>query len=216
MTPQTSNYQTFAEIARETAIGRHSESWRVYSDDILSSLLHDFWCGRFIDGKGKSCTFDLSHRQGGTYQSITREVVWRTMGDSRPRKLQDVREENPTLWAVLATAKIEEYGSGVRPTFENLALSEADARAWMEQYDNSAGSSTNHQTEKRGLKPQYDWEEFLRAVVEIADKDGLPDTQTELEKLMLEWCRDNWGAEPSVSTIRERVKRLYPRPYIEG
>ena len=214
MNPRTLSHRTFAEIAREIAKRRYPKSWRVYSDDILSSLIHDFWCGRFIDGEGESCTFDLFHTQ--TYQSITREVVWRTLGDSRPRKLQDVREENPTLWDVLATAKIEEYGSGVRPTFENLALSEADARAWMEQYDNSAGSSPDQQTEKRGRKPQYDWEEFLRAVVEIADKDGLPDTQTELEKLMLGWCRDNWGAEPSVSAIRERVKRLYPRPYIEG
>ena len=135
MTLRTLSYQTFAEIARETAKKRHGESWRVYSDDILSSLLHDFWCGRFTDGEGESCAFDLSHRQGGTYQSITREVVWRTLGFNKPRIVSNFWGENPPPWDFLATAKIEDYGSGVRTLFENLALSVADAGAWMKQYD---------------------------------------------------------------------------------
>ena len=135
MTPRTLSYRTFAEIARETAKDLHGGLWRAYSDDILSSLLHAFWFGRFIDGKGQSGTFDLSHKQGGAYQSITREVVWRTLGFNKPRIVSNFWGENPPPWDLLATAKIEEYGSGVRTLFENLALSVADAGAWMKQYD---------------------------------------------------------------------------------
>ena len=135
MTPQTLSHRTFAEIAREMAKRRYPKSWRAYSDDTLNSLIHDFWCGRFMDGKGQSGTFDLSHRQGGAYDLITREVVWRTLGDNRPRNLWDFREGNLPPRDIVATAKIEDYGSGARAVFENLALSEADASAWMEQYE---------------------------------------------------------------------------------
>ena len=132
MTPRTLSYRTFAEIARETAKELHGGLWRAYRDDILSSLLHDFWCGRFIDDEGRSRTFDLGPGQTGT---ITREVIWRTLGDARPRIVCGLWGENPPPCALLATAKIEDYGSGTHPLLENLALSEADARAWMEQYN---------------------------------------------------------------------------------
>jgi len=126
--------------------------------------------------------------------------------------LWDFREGNPPPWDIVATAKIEDYGSGVRGVFENLALSEADAGAWMKQYKKLAKPSTGQQSEKRGRKPRYDWTAFLYEIIEIAAKGELPEKQAELEERMMEWCQKKWGTEPSVSIIREHVKKLYPRP----
>mgnify|MGYP000002363361 CR=1 FL=1 len=215
MSPR-SLYRTFEEIARETAKELHGGSWRTYSDDILSSLVCAFWCGCFIDGKGQSCTFNFQPPgQTSARDSIPREVVWRCLGDARPRIVSEFHGGTPPPYDILATAKIEDYGRAARQLLENLALPEADARAWVKQYlDHSlAEPSTDRQLEKRGRKPKYDWVAFLHAVIEIADKDNIPVQQAELEELMLKWCKENWGAEPSISAIRMHVAGLYPRPY---
>ncbi len=38
--------------------------------------------------------------------------------------------------------------------------------------------------------------------------DGLPD-QTDLVRIMTEWCLVSWGKEPADSMIRDRVSKLY-------
>lgn len=67
------------------------------------------------------------------------------------------------------------------------------------------------QTKKRGAGrlPQYEWDEFWREVVRIANtSDGLPKTQAELVKHMANWCLNKWGREPSLSVIKEKLQPL--------
>ena len=64
---------------------------------------------------------------------------------------------------------------------------------------------------KRGRREKYDWQSFDAQVVAIAHYDGLPDTQAELEKKMLQWCEDTWGHQPGISTVRDRLGPLYRR-----
>jgi hypothetical protein len=62
---------------------------------------------------------------------------------------------------------------------------------------------------KRGRRQKYDWESFDRQVIIIAHYDGLPKTQAELEKKILQWCENTWERQPGVSTVRERLGPLY-------
>jgi hypothetical protein len=62
---------------------------------------------------------------------------------------------------------------------------------------------------RRGRKPIYSWEAFyLEAAVRI-DQDGLPDKQADFEKQMSEWCENEWGKEPSESTLRDKISKIY-------
>ncbi len=206
MTPRTLSYQTFAEIARETAKDLYGGPWRAYSDDILNSLLHAFWFGRFMDGKGQSYTFDLSHRQGGAYHVITREVVWRVLGDARPRNLQDFREGNLPPCDIVATAKIEDYGSGARTVFENLALSEADASAWAEQYEEE-----NLSTGAPGKPSMMHliFTEFLRRT--NATDTEVKHTNAAEARSLRDWLvkKHPKGNIPTARTIENRIREKY-------
>ncbi len=136
MKPRILRYRTFAEIADEMAKKRHGEWYRARRDDYLEPLIQDFWFGRFMDNTGQSCVFDLDPRQTDAPASVARENVWRRLGCYKPQTVREVPEGSPPPCKILAAAKIEEYGGEVvRDLFENFALSEADARAWMRQYD---------------------------------------------------------------------------------
>ena len=134
MNPRILGYRTFAEISDEMAQKHHGEWWRARRDDYLEALIRDHWLGRFMDNAGQSCVFDLANR--GAPTSVTRHSVWRLLGDGKPQTVCEVRGSETPPWKTLAAAKREEYGGNVvQGILEKLGLSEADARAWMEQYD---------------------------------------------------------------------------------
>ena len=60
-----------------------------------------------------------------------------------------------------------------------------------------------------GRKPSYNWDEFMYEMVRRALVDGLPDTLAEAEKMMVEWCINQWGERPVDSTIRIKLSPLY-------
>ncbi len=62
---------------------------------------------------------------------------------------------------------------------------------------------------KRGAPPRYDWQSFDVQVVLIAHYDSLPMSQAGLEDKMLRWCEENWGSQPGLSTVRERLGPIY-------
>lgn len=62
---------------------------------------------------------------------------------------------------------------------------------------------------RRGPRPKYDWQAFLAQVVRVAHYDGLPDTQAEMERKMLQWCENEWGCQPGLSTVRTYLGPLY-------
>ena len=65
--------------------------------------------------------------------------------------------------------------------------------------------------ERRGAKPKFDWDEFWVEVIRIIRDEGLPVTQAELERRMLEWCADEWDEEPGLSSVRKRLTKVYRR-----
>lgn len=80
-----------------------------------------------------------------------------------------------------------------------------DLRTWLD----SSLSPQSKLGEKRGPKPRYDWERFWIEVVRIADLHGLPEKQGDLESKMSEWFIADIDDSPAVSTIREKVGKLY-------
>ncbi len=62
---------------------------------------------------------------------------------------------------------------------------------------------------RRGRPSQYDWLAFHAEIAVRADLDGLPETQTKLERSMADWCQDTWGEIPAESTIREKISPIY-------
>lgn len=63
-----------------------------------------------------------------------------------------------------------------------------------------------------GAPPKYDWEAFYLEISIIADLDGLPDTQADLERLMADWCLNLWRKEPSSSRLKAKISKIYNDP----
>ena len=115
-------------------------------------------------------------------------------------------------WNDLAAEGIRAWGKGaVDYIKEHIGLSAADAAEWIQENEPPENAAEGEKpTERRGAKPKYEWPDFWREVVMIANKpDGLPKTQADLERTMLAWCFDTWGKEPSTSSVRKRLAPLY-------
>ncbi len=196
------DFYSFPEIAEEAAQDKCGKHWRAHTDEYLRALVGDFWRG---------CFHSVFHRSAGFAtqepDSITREVVWRSLGTARPPALHDVPPDTEPDWEKLAEAKSEDYGYGLsRPGIRDTVLAQlflpkADALDWI--------SSRGKAVRPRGRPPKYLWYDFLREVVRRADLDGLPEKQADLEKQMQEWCASEWGQEPTVSAIREIIAPIY-------
>ena len=61
----------------------------------------------------------------------------------------------------------------------------------------------------RGRPREYDWDAFVRQVIVIANTERLPEKQDALVKQMLDWCQQNWGNEPAISTVKKYLQPIY-------
>jgi hypothetical protein len=61
----------------------------------------------------------------------------------------------------------------------------------------------------RGRRPRYPWPDFMAELVAELHRRSISGppvaNQAEIERQMLDWCANKWGAEPAVSQIREWV-----------
>lgn len=96
---------------------------------------------------------------------------------------------------------------------------------WMSPYEKSAqyteikintkdlkNTFTIHKTtsNKRGPKPQFDWEKFYIEIIRIANEpDGLPESPAELIKIMEEWCDNNWPNSPGETSMKNKIYAVY-------
>jgi len=61
-----------------------------------------------------------------------------------------------------------------------------------------------------GAPPRYDWNAFAGAVARRVHDEGMPASQGELIRDMLDWFGTTFGAVPDESTVRRRVQALWP------
>ena len=66
-----------------------------------------------------------------------------------------------------------------------------------------------------GRPPEYDWDSFTMEIIRRANTpDGLPITQAELVREMLDWSVSVNGKEPAESAVKSRISKIYR--YIEA
>lgn len=67
------------------------------------------------------------------------------------------------------------------------------------------------ETTNRGGRPsEYDWDSFMLEIIRRANSlDGLPDSQAELVRDMLQWFSITTGLEPAESSIKVRTSKIY-------
>jgi hypothetical protein len=61
-----------------------------------------------------------------------------------------------------------------------------------------------------GAPPRYNWNAFAGAVARRIHDQGMPASQGELIRDMLDWFGTTFGAVPDESTVRRRVQALWP------
>jgi hypothetical protein len=61
-----------------------------------------------------------------------------------------------------------------------------------------------------GAPPRYNWDAFAGAVARRVHDEGMPASQGELIRDMLDWFATTVGAVPDESTVRRRVQALWP------
>lgn len=61
-----------------------------------------------------------------------------------------------------------------------------------------------------GRPPEYDWDSFMLEIIRRANTpDGLPASQAELVRNMLEWFTASTGSEPAESSVKLRTSKIY-------
>jgi hypothetical protein len=73
-----------------------------------------------------------------------------------------------------------------------------------------APSSQSTSVSRPGAPPRYNWDAFAGAVARRVHDEGMPESQGELIRDMLDWFATSFGAVPDESTVRRRVQGLWP------
>lgn len=119
-----------------------------------------------------------------------------------------VRQGEPPRRGVFGTISLEPYEA-----IEDIQISTAELKVAIVGGDlNRNGNKGRNAGAPRGRPPKYNWPEFYAEIAVLADLDGLPERQAELERQMAEWCQEKWGQEPSESEIRKHVSPIYNHP----
>ncbi len=129
-------------------------------------------------------------------------VVVDAGGVKTPADKAIFRGEN--VWQVLATGTVSvdpRNPSGVSVLYIEESAPDIEKSAPAAEPARNVG----------GRPPAYPWDKFYCEVIRLVevDPDGLPKTQAELERIMLQWCEVAWGTQPGVSTVREKVSAIY-------
>lgn len=72
------------------------------------------------------------------------------------------------------------------------------------------GLPASPQPNRGGRPPEHDWNSFTLEIIRRANHpDGLPDTQAQLVRDMLEWFGRIYNREPADSLVKERISKIY-------
>ena len=209
---RVSGYRTSWEMAGEAARKYHDTNWRIYQEGFFETAFNDWWEREFANSGKPRAVFDLSFATREPPKPIKRWSVWRLLGDNKPHAFRNLPEQSEPPWNDIAAVGIEDWGRGaIDHVKAYIGLSESDAGDWVQEKKPLGWAAEGAKlTERRGPKPKYEWPDFWCEVAMIADgPDGLPEKQADLETIMLAWCAETWGREPGVSTVRQRLSKLY-------
>ncbi|MBN8179975.1 hypothetical protein [Roseibium aggregatum] len=106
---------------------------------------------------------------------------------------------------------------GVRPMFlfdTLLSIDDSPGNSSSSKEEDKSQSPSGSPKEQtgppRGRPPGYDWDRFTLEIIKRANSlDGLPETQAELVRDMLQWFSDQFGSEPAESSVKARISKIY-------
>ncbi len=147
----------FPKIARKAAECQHGNAWPAFEDECLKDLAADVWCNHFDGKAGRPHVY--SGFGYGNCKPVTREVVWRLLGEGKPVALRNVLEDAEKPWDKLAATPPEDYGAlGIRNTIiAELLLAKPDALRWIQSRPTyTRGRKTRAKTRSDAILAEYD------------------------------------------------------------
>ncbi len=115
---------------------------------------------------------------------------------------------------------ISEPLEGITITAPEVLVTHAEVERFERQYEIAGGPAPleiNHSSRSEirraaspGAPPRYNWNAFAGAVARRIHDQGMPASQGELIRDMLDWFGTTFGAVPDESTVRRRVQALWP------
>lgn len=109
---------------------------------------------------------------------------------------------------------ISEPAEGVAITAPEILITRGEIQRFEREHDLHRGDTaamSSHTCQRRrspgpGVPPRYDWDTFFGALTRRIHDNGLPSTQAELVREMLEWfqARSDEHA-PDESTVRRKI-----------
>jgi hypothetical protein len=129
--------------------------------------------------------------------------------------IRRVRSLGETEWQWIAKPP-----KGIAITAPEVLIRRAEVERFERQHD-LCGSPAPHTVKQSnqtdplratspGAPPRYDWNAFTGAVARRVHDEGMPASQGELIRDMLDWFGATFGAVPDESTVRRRVQALWP------
>ena len=129
--------------------------------------------------------------------------------------IRRVRSQGETEWQWIA-----EPSNGITITAPEVLVTRAEVERFEQQHDVWSSPAPReiklpvlperHRVAGPGAPPQYDWNAFTGAVARRVHDEGMPASQGELIRDMLDWFGTTFGAVPDESTVRRRVQALWP------
>lgn len=129
--------------------------------------------------------------------------------------IRRVRSLGETEWQWIAKPP-----KGITITAPEVLVTRAEVERFERQHDlwtspapreiKPTERPERHRAVSPGAPPQYDWNAFTGAVARRVHDEGMPASQGELIRDMLDWFGATFGSVPDESTVRRRVQGLWP------
>lgn len=90
-----------------------------------------------------------------------------------------------------------------------VCRAEIDRFAAVQLTGANPAPATASESARRGAPPRFDWDGFWVEVCRRVHEEGVPETQGQLVRLMLDWFSETGRGVPDPSTVKKKLKPLW-------
>jgi len=171
------------------------------------------WCG-FDPSKFKVFDFQAPSEVLAVKQMLTAAIAGQALiADSSSESYSNIGNYSKSL---ITRENLQEYAKSksVFPAFlfDTLAPFTAlpNSLGVSKSLQAKQASQTKVEANPGGRPTEYDWDGFTMEIIRLANTpDGLPETQAELNQIMLQWFNNSYGKEPAESSVKSRISKVY-------
>ncbi len=92
---------------------------------------------------------------------------------------------------------------------DDLVVRRAEIERFAAAHLGNAGKAQPSASRQRGAPPRYDWDGFWVEVCRRVHEEGVPETQGQLVRLMLDWFAETGRRIPDASTVKKKLSPLW-------